>query len=52
MVTAPTFAAPPGQPQTTSAFAKFDDAEAAARFIAACNGQIVPELGPDVLSVC
>jgi len=52
MVTTPTFTAPPGQHQTTAAFAKFDDEEAAARFIAACNGQIVPELGPDVLSVC
>ena len=52
MVIPRTYEALPGQTQTTSAFAKFDDEEAAARFIAACNGQIVPELGPDVLSVC
>ena len=52
MVTAPTFAAPPGQPQTTSAFAKFDDEEAAAKFIEACNGQIVLQLGPNALTVC
>jgi hypothetical protein len=38
--------------QTTAGFANFDDEENAAKFIEACNGRIVLELGPDVLSVC
>jgi hypothetical protein len=52
MVTTPTYQAPPGQTQTTAGFANFDDEQAAAMFIEACNGQIVPELGPGVLQVC
>ena len=52
MVTAPTFAAPPGQTQTTAGFANFDDEEAAAKFIEACNGKSVPQLGPGALMVC
>ena len=52
MVTTPTFTAPPGQPQTTAAFATFDDEEAAAKFIEACEGKYVPALGPAVLQVC
>ena len=52
MVTTPKFAAKGGETPTTAAFATFDDEEAAAKFIEACHGKMVPELGPGVLQVC